>query len=355
MAPIDRPLYAGVELGGTKCIAILARRPGRDRGPRDGGNDHCPTRRSARSTQSSPAVAGATWIPGPWHRRVSGRSSSIRGRRPSARSPRTPKPGWQGAPVKARLEAAAGVPDRVRHRRQRRGAGRDALGRGAGNRRFRLYHGRHRRRGRADRQWPADAGLRPLRARPYSRGAARRATSSRAPARSTAIALKASPPALRSRREPGAARSNLAPDSPVWDSVAMGAGAVVPRHRLRRRAPRHRHRRRSDRRAAAPARARATAAGRQPQRATCGFPTRQPYVRRAGAGADAGPLGAIALAMSALGPISKGGRRFPADRRRRAVDIRRLRPCRPPDRTVPSSGITQRIRSRRASPSCARA
>ena len=75
---------------------------------------------------------------------------------------------------------------------------------------------------------------------------------------------------------------------------------------------------------------------------------RRPYVRAPALGADAGPLGAIALAMtrSALAPISSRVPPVVFERRRRAPSSRQSPAGRVvAARTSPSSGMTQRCRS----------
>lgn len=99
--------YAGVELGGTKCVAILAR------GPRDIiGRETVPT------TSSDETLARLGTILSGWQSDAGFAALGIASFGPVDLDPRspsygqitsTPKPGWSGADVVGRLQRAAGV------------------------------------------------------------------------------------------------------------------------------------------------------------------------------------------------------------------------------------------------------
>ena len=90
------------------------------------------------------------------------------------------------------IAARRGHPRRIRHRRQRRGAGRNAVGSRAGLRRLRLHHGRHRRRRRPDRRTASRRAASPIASSATSASRGFPAMTLPAPARSMAIASKAS-------------------------------------------------------------------------------------------------------------------------------------------------------------------
>ena len=101
-------LYAGVELGGTKCIAILGRRPG-----------EVVARETVPTTTADETLGRLEEIESEWRTAHPFQALGIASFGPlelDRRSPNygriaaTPKAGWEGAPVKARLERAAGVP-----------------------------------------------------------------------------------------------------------------------------------------------------------------------------------------------------------------------------------------------------
>jgi fructokinase len=100
-----RPLIAGIELGGTKCIAILARGP-------DAIEDrvHLPTTRPERTLSALEAVL-ARWSGFSALGIASfGPVSIDRHAADYGHITSTPKPGWAGQDVGRRLAAAAGVP-----------------------------------------------------------------------------------------------------------------------------------------------------------------------------------------------------------------------------------------------------
>ena len=92
--------YAGVELGGTKCVAMLARGP-----------DAIVTRETVPTTTPDETLAQLADIlrtgsgRQPWGSPASGRSTLAQGRMAA-----TPKPGWAGADILGLLSKAAGVP-----------------------------------------------------------------------------------------------------------------------------------------------------------------------------------------------------------------------------------------------------
>ena len=106
--PTDQPLLAGVELGGTKCIAILARDP-----------SDIVARETVPTTTPDETLGRIEKILSGWQQEHRFGRLGIGSFGPlelDERSPNygriaaTPKPGWKGAPVKMRLERAAGVP-----------------------------------------------------------------------------------------------------------------------------------------------------------------------------------------------------------------------------------------------------
>ena len=141
-------------------------------------------------------LAVGTRLRGAWHRQL----RSARSRSALAELRPDHQHAQAGLARHRRARAAAesrGRSDRVRHRRQRRGAGRDALGRRAGLRRFRLHHRRHGRRRRARSSTASRRAASPIASSATSALRGFPATTSPAHARSTAIASKASPPVLR--------------------------------------------------------------------------------------------------------------------------------------------------------------
>jgi fructokinase len=101
-------LYAGVELGGTKCIAILARNP----------NDIL-ARESVSTTTPDETLGRVEKVLAEWHSGEALASVGIASFGPLDLDPgsstfgsiaRTPKPGWTGADVRGRLSRAAAVP-----------------------------------------------------------------------------------------------------------------------------------------------------------------------------------------------------------------------------------------------------
>ena len=101
-------LYAGVELGGTKCVAILA-----------GGPDEILAREIVPTTTPDETLGKLGEILSRWRSTHVPQALGIASFGPLELDPRspdygriaaTPKPGWEGAPVKERLERAAGVP-----------------------------------------------------------------------------------------------------------------------------------------------------------------------------------------------------------------------------------------------------
>ncbi len=105
---MDEPIYAGVELGGTKCICILAR------GPDDVlAQEEVPTRDAAATL-----AAIETLLDG-WHAKTGFVALGLASFGPlelDPGSPRfgevlaTPKPGWAGATVHRRFAERYGVP-----------------------------------------------------------------------------------------------------------------------------------------------------------------------------------------------------------------------------------------------------
>lgn len=101
-------LYAGVELGGTKCVAILAGRP-----------DEIAARETVPTTTPDETLGKLEQILSRWRADVGFEALGIASFGPLeldhasanyGKIAATPKPGWQGAPVKERLERSAGVP-----------------------------------------------------------------------------------------------------------------------------------------------------------------------------------------------------------------------------------------------------
>ena len=101
-------IYAGVELGGTKCIAILGRGPG-----------EVAARETVPTTTVDETLGRLADILSKWSVGGGFDALGIASFGPLELDPHssdygriaaTPKPGWRGAPVKERLERAAGVP-----------------------------------------------------------------------------------------------------------------------------------------------------------------------------------------------------------------------------------------------------
>ena len=95
-------MYAGVELGGTKCIAILA-----------AGPDEIVARETVPTTTPDETLGALAQILTAWRGQKFG-ALGIGSFGPldlqQGTIASTPKPGWRGAPVRERLGAAAGVP-----------------------------------------------------------------------------------------------------------------------------------------------------------------------------------------------------------------------------------------------------
>ena len=95
-------LYAGVELGGTKCIAILARGP-----------DAIVARESVATRSPAETLGALELILSRW-RSEDVAALGIASFGPldlaAGRIANTPKPGWSNTPLRERLRSAAGVP-----------------------------------------------------------------------------------------------------------------------------------------------------------------------------------------------------------------------------------------------------
>ena len=95
-------IYAGVELGGTKCVAILA-----------SGPDRIIARETVPTTTPDETLGRLGGILSAW-KAVDFRSLGIASFGPldlaAGTVASTPKPGWRGAEVRRALERAAGVP-----------------------------------------------------------------------------------------------------------------------------------------------------------------------------------------------------------------------------------------------------
>ena len=293
---MGHPLYAGAELGGTKCIAILA-----------SGADRIVAREEVPTTTPDETLGKLGQILSGWKSGQGFEALGIASFGPldlDLSSPgygqiaATPKPGWQGAPVKQRLERAAGVPaafdtdvNGAALAEIRWGAGRGfddfayvTVGTGIG---VGLIVNGQPTRGFAH----CELGhIRPVRlAGDDFQGSC--------PFHGDCVEGLAAGPSLKARAGEGRS-SDFPPEDPVWDSVAWALAQLC--HAIVC--------------AAAP---RAIAIGGgvvvgQPHllqrvetllvKSLGGYmhlPEGQPYVRAPGLGADAGPLGAIALAMSA--------------------------------------------------------
>lgn len=97
-----RELYAGVELGGTKCIALLA-----------GGPDQVVARETIATTTPDETLGALAKILADW-RAEEPRALGIASFGPldlaSGRIAATPKPEWSSVPVRERLQEAIGLP-----------------------------------------------------------------------------------------------------------------------------------------------------------------------------------------------------------------------------------------------------
>jgi len=285
-------IYAGVELGGTKCIAILARGPG-----------EVAARETVPTTTPDETLGRLGEILSRWGGEANFQALGIGSFGPLHLDPgsasfgqiaATPKRGWQGAPVKEWLERAAGVPtvldtdvNGAALAEMRWGTGRGfedfayvTVGTGIGvglivngkpTRGFAHCELGHIRVARL----PADD------------------FEGSCPFHGDCVEGLAAGPSLEAR---GAL--NAEPDESVWDSVAwalaqlchaivcaatpraiaLGGGVIASQPHLLERV------------------------GRMLVESLNGYmqlPDETPYVRAPGLGVDAGPLGAIALAMSA--------------------------------------------------------
>jgi fructokinase len=288
-------IYAGVELGGTKCIAILA-----------SGPDDIIARESVATTTPDETVGGIERILSRWRSEHDIAALGIASFGPVDLHPDSPtwghivtttKPGWSGADVAPRLQAALGVP--VGFETDVNGA---AL---------------------AEMRWGAGQGMRdfayitvgtgvgvglvvngePTRGFLHSElghvRVAQRAGDEWAGAcvfHGACAEGLASGPAIKARVAPREV-ADVGPDDPVWDSVAWAIAQVC--HTIV---------------CAAAPEAIAIGGGvmdRQPHllarveqmllESLSGYMPlpRAPYVRAPELGNDAGPLGAIALAMTA--------------------------------------------------------
>lgn len=105
---MTEPLYAGVELGGTKCICILA-----------SGPDDVVATAKVDTTDPETTMAGIEAVLAEWNVGTRARALGIGSFGPLELDPaapdygyivRTPKPGWSGTDVAGRLAAATGLP-----------------------------------------------------------------------------------------------------------------------------------------------------------------------------------------------------------------------------------------------------
>jgi fructokinase len=98
----DRALYAGVELGGTKCIALLA-----------SGPEEVVARETVATTTPEDTLGALERILSGW-RAHDPQALGIASFGPldlaSGQIAATPKPKWSGAPVRERLQSALGLP-----------------------------------------------------------------------------------------------------------------------------------------------------------------------------------------------------------------------------------------------------
>lgn len=91
--------FAGVELGGTKCVAILARGP-----------DAIVERETVPTTTPEETIGRLAEIVGGWSAAALGIASFGPLDLDAGRIAATPKPGWAGTEILNPLQAAAGVP-----------------------------------------------------------------------------------------------------------------------------------------------------------------------------------------------------------------------------------------------------
>jgi fructokinase len=296
LASIELPLYAGVELGGTKCIAILA-----------AGPEAVMARETVPTTSPDETLSALEQILRGWQEAHGFDAFGIGSFGPidlDRRSPTygkiaaTPKPGWQGASVRDRLKAAAGVAaafdtdvNGAALAEMRWGSGQDlddfayvTVGTGIGV--GLIVNGKPTR-------GFAHCELGHIRV-------ARLAGDDFAgscPFHGDCVEGLAAGPSLKARAR-GDASSQFALDDRVWESVAwalaqlchaivcaaapraiaIGGGVIEGQPHLLERVERL-----------------LTASLNGYMR----LPEKEPYIRRPALGADAGPLGAIALAMSA--------------------------------------------------------
>jgi len=105
---MTEPLYAGVELGGTKCICILA-----------SGPDDIVAMAKVDTTDPETTMAGIEAVLREWDVSTRARALGIGSFGPLELDPaapdyghivRTPKPGWSGTDVARRLAATTGLP-----------------------------------------------------------------------------------------------------------------------------------------------------------------------------------------------------------------------------------------------------
>jgi fructokinase len=105
---MSEPLYAGVELGGTKCICILA-----------SGPDGVVAMEKVDTTDPDTTMAGIAAILAKWQVGTRARALGIGSFGPLELDPaaadyghivRTPKPGWSGTDVAGRLARETGLP-----------------------------------------------------------------------------------------------------------------------------------------------------------------------------------------------------------------------------------------------------
>lgn len=92
-------IFAGVELGGTKCVAILARGP-----------DAILERETVPTTTPEETIGRLAEIVGGWSAGSLGIASFGPLDLEAGRMAATPKPGWAGTDILGPLQAAAGVP-----------------------------------------------------------------------------------------------------------------------------------------------------------------------------------------------------------------------------------------------------
>lgn len=287
----DSNLYVGVELGGTKCIAILARGP-----------DEVIAREVVPTASPDETLGRLEELLAEWKAKHGFGALGIGSFGPidldSGRMLPSPKQEWTGADVLGRLRTAAGVPAQL-----------DTDVNGAAL---------------AEMRWGAGRGMKDFSYITVGTGVGVGLIANGQPTRGFAhcelghirvprlpgdswagscafhgdcVEGLASGPAIKARLGTDELDS-IAPDDPVWDSIAWALAQLC--HAIVC--------------AAAPLRI-AIGGGvmeRQPHlleriermlvESLAGYvslPDERPYVRAPGLGADAGPLGAIALAMSA--------------------------------------------------------